>query len=816
MGIVRRPIASGWTVRVAGGPAPAELAAAVVPATVPGVVHLDLLAAGLIPDPHLDVNEALLAWVGLVDWTYEGILHVTAENLAAAERHELVFDGIDTVATVVLNGTVIAEVANQHQTYRLDVTGILQPGDNALEVRFRSPVKYANAQSLVYGARPRPYPMPFEAIRKSACSFGWDWGPATFTSGIWRPARLESWSAARLDDVRVHAEAIGAGGRVDVTVRVARTSDADLELTLDLAGASASATIRAGETSATASVELAAVERWWPAGHGDARLYDVEVTLAADGEVLDSATRRVGFRTLRWDTVPDAGGTPFQLVVNDRPVYVKGVNWIPDDSFPVRVDRDRYAHRLGQARAAHLNLIRVWGGGIYESDDFYDVCDELGLLTWQDFLFACAAYPEEEPLRSEVEAEARQNVARLAHHASLALLTGNNENLWGHEDWGWKERLDGRTWGAHYYHELLPAVVAEVAPHVPYAPGSPFSPGGQHPNDESHGTMHRWEQWNSLDWTTYRDVVPRFVAEFGWQGPPTWSTLRSAISDDPLTPESPGMIAHQKAVDGNVKLTNGLLRHHRVPDDMQTWHWAMQLNQANAVTCALDWFRSLAPKNSGAVVWQLNDCWPVTSWAAIDGHGREKPLYFALRNAFAPRVVTIQPSDGGLVVVLGNDSDEPWGGDVVLMRHAFDGSVIVTETIEASVPARGSVTVDVPEAVAVAGDPASELVVAQALGTRGLWFFAEPRNSTLPAARTTVSVAAVEAGFDVTVTAQSLVRDLTLLVDRIAPQASVDRGLVTLMPGESATFRVAGVDTLDVAAVAAPGILRCANELVHA
>ena len=406
MGIVRRPLDSGWTVRVADGPSPEHIADAVVPATVPGVVHLDLLAAGLIPDPHLDVNEALLAWIGLVDWTYETTVHTGASELAAAERHELVFDGIDTVATVLLNGTVIAEVANQHRTHRLDVTGILREGDNVLEVRFKSPVKYANAQSLSYGARPRPYPMPFEAIRKSACSFGWDWGPATFTSGIWRPVRLESWSGARLDDVHVRAEATGDGGRVDVTVCIARTADAALTLTLDVAGVVGSATVPAGATEARVSVDLAAVDRWWPVGHGEPTLYDVAVALLADGEVIDSTTRRVGFRTLRWDTEPDAGGTPFQLVVNDRPIYVKGVNWIPDDSFPSRVDRARYAHRLGQARAANLNLVRVWGGGIYESDDFYDVCDELGLLTWQDFLFACAAYPEEEPLRSEVEAEA--------------------------------------------------------------------------------------------------------------------------------------------------------------------------------------------------------------------------------------------------------------------------------------------------------------------------------------------------------------------------------------------------------------------------
>ena len=500
-------------------------------------------------------------------------------------------------------------------------------------------------------------------------------------------------------------------------------------------------------------LELDEVERWWPVGYGDPMLYDVRVGLLADGGVLDETTRRVGFRDLRWNTEPDADGTPFQLVVNDQPVFVKGANWIPDDAFPVRVDRARYRTRLQQARAAGLNLIRVWGGGIYEADAFYELCDELGLLTWQDFLFACAAYSEEEPLRAEVSAEARENIVRLAHHASLCLLTGNNENLWGYEDWGWKLRLDGRTWGAYYYHELFPSLIEELAPHVPYAPGSPFSPGGEHPNDVRHGTMHVWDLWNQKDWPHYRDIVPRFVAEFGWQGPPAWSTLTRAISDDPLTPESPGMIVHQKAIDGNVKLTDGLVRHYRVPGDMETWHWATQLNQANAISCALDHYRSHAPRTAGAVVWQLNDCWPVTSWAAIDGDGREKPLFHAIRNAFAPRVVSLQPRGDGLAAVVGNDTNDGWQGRLDFELRGFDGSVRRRAVAAVTVAPRSSATVPVPSELAEATDAASEVLVAELTGVRGLWFFAEPRDSVLSAAQLEVHVAAEDDGFAVAVTA---------------------------------------------------------------
>ena len=821
---VRRPLHSGWRVRAQSGPAPDAIATAAIPAAVPGVVHLDLMRAGLIPDPYLDDNESALAWIGLVDWTYDTGFTLHADEIAAASVHELVFEGLDTVATVSLNDAVIAEVANQHRSHRIDVTRLVREGENHLVVAFRSPIRYADTQSVVLGARPRPYPTPFDAIRKSACSFGWDWGIATATSGVWRPVRLESWSTARLEEVLVRASPVGAGGVVEAVVTVKRADaagavdHAELSLDLEVAGTRAAAVIPPGANEAIVRLELEEVERWWPVGYGDPVLYDVRVRLGADGRVLDETTRRVGFRDLRWSTEPDADGTPFQLIVNDQPVFVKGANWIPDDAFPVRVDRARYRERLQQARAAGLNLIRVWGGGIYEADAFYELCDELGLLTWQDFLFACAAYSEEEPLRSEVAAEARENIVRLAHHASLCLLTGNNENLWGYEDWGWKLRLDGRTWGAYYYHELFPSLIDELAPHVPYAPGSPFSPGGEHPNDERHGTMHVWDLWNQKDWPHYRDTVPRFVAEFGWQGPPAWSTLTRAISDDPLTPESPGMIVHQKAIDGNVKLTDGLVRHYRVPGDMETWHWAMQLNQANAISCALDHYRSHAPRTAGAVVWQLNDCWPVTSWAAIDGDGREKPLFHAIRNAFAPRVVSIQPRGHGLAAVVGNDTADTWQGELAFELRGFDGSIRRRTIAAVTVPARSSRTVPVPPELAEATDAASEVLVAELTGVRGLWYFAEPRDSALGAADLSVEVAAEVDGYAVTVTAvgATLVRDITLLVDKLDPAASVDSGLVTLLPGETWTFRVRGVDELDADAVGDPRVLRSANQLVTA
>ncbi|PJI93586.1 glycoside hydrolase family 2 protein [Luteimicrobium subarcticum] len=881
--LVRRELHSGWAVSAVGGPVPADVAGRSFPATVPGSVHTDLLAAGVIDDPYLDDNEALQRWIGLCDWQYQTTFAWSARSDGAADtredRHELVLDGIDTVATITLNGTEVARTANMHRTYRLDVSALLRDarageGDNELVVTFRSPVRYADAQSLALGYRPQVNHHPFNAIRKMACSFGWDWGIDTATSGLWRPVALESWSTARLAAVRpvVTATAPHAGsdgrvgdGHLDVHVDLARASDADLTVTATVSGqgarqggqVTATVTVAAGETSVVVPLDVPDAALWWPRGHGDQPLYDLRVELTAPQDdapqPIDSWDARVGFRTVRLDVRPDEDGTSFTFLVNDRPVWVKGANWIPDDAFPHRVTRARYAARIAQAEAANMNLLRVWGGGIYEADDFYDLCDERGILVWQDFALACAAYSEDEPLWSEVEAEARDNVTRIMRHPSLALWNGSNENIWGITVWGFLPRLDGKSWGLGYYQDLLPSVVAELDPTRSYTPSSPWS--GELPidmsrdqNDPAHGSMHSWEMWNREDYLRYRDDVPRFMAEFGWQGPPSWSALTRAIHDDPITPESPGMRVHQKAMSGNDKLTDGLVRHLPLPDDTEDWHWAMQLNQANAVQVAVEHLRSHQPRNMGSVVWQLNDCWPVTSWAAVDGDGHPKPLLYALQHAHADRLLTVQPrtlsSGDRLAVVASNDTGTPWRGDVRVRRVRFDGHVLAETTLSLGAPARGVVTLPVPESVAAVTDAAAEVLVADVvtdvLGTvpaegsaggssavprprAALWFFAEARDAALEAPRLATSVTPVDgegeaAGVvvDVTVTAENLVRDLTLLVDKVHPDAVADDALVTLLPGETVTFRVSAPagTVLDAAALVSPRVLRSANDLV--
>ncbi|WP_329007758.1 glycoside hydrolase family 2 protein [Micromonospora rifamycinica] len=814
--VTRQALHEGWRLRAVAGPqVPDTVAGRAVPATVPGCVHTDLLAAGLVDDPFLDANETALAWIGRTDWEYATtVVHRPGDD----DRIDLVCAGLDTVATITLNGVEVGRTANMHRSYRFDVRSALRPGENTLAVRFDAAYRYAEEQRDRLGDRPNAYPEPFAFIRKMACNFGWDWGPTLVTAGIWQEIGLHAWSTARLGVVRPLVTVVDGQGRVELHVEVERVADVPLTVRAEVAGVTGETTVGAGRRTAALTLTVADPELWWPRGYGAQPLHPLTVHLSTpDGQRVDTWSQRIGFRSVRLDTTPDVHGTPFTLHVNDVPVLVRGANWIPDDAFPTRITRDRLARRFTQAADAHVNLLRVWGGGRYESADFYSLADERGLLVQQDFLFACAAYPEEEPFGTEVEAEAREQVTRLAGHPSLVLWTGNNENIWGWHDWGWQEPLAGRSWGRGFYLDLLPRVVGELDPTRPYWPGSPWS-GVEaiHPNDPAHGTTHLWDVWNTDDYTRYREHVPRFVAEFGYQAPPAYATLRRALSDEPLAHDSPGMAHHQKAADGDAKLQRGLDAHLPAPVDFDDWHYLTQLNQARAIQLGVEHFRSHREVCSGTIVWQLNDCWPVTSWSAVDGDGRRKPLWYALRRAYADRLLTVQPRDGGLALVAVNETGAPWRSPVTVTRATLAGEPRATTAYQLDVPAYAAVTLPLPTDLAAAGEERRELLVAEAGDTaeRALWFFAEDRDAHWPAARYEATVQEVDGGCRVRVTARTVLRDLTLFPDRLDPTAEVDAALVTLLPGESATFTVSCGAPLDPAALTARPVLRCVNDLV--
>jgi beta-mannosidase len=822
----RRQLHSGWTVRPVDGSAdravPADIAGRAVPATVPGVVHTDLLAAGLIPDPYRDRNEDDIQWIGRAGWRYETMFdwQPGSEDLV-----DLVCEGLDTVATIQLNDAPVADTANMHRSYRFAVADLLRSGANRLAVTFASALDYAEAQrdDMDYlPASPNPaHPHPYNFIRKMACNFGWDWGPVLVTAGIWRPVGLHSWSTARLARVLPAVTVEDGVGRVRVEVSLERAGGGvPVNLAARVAGVESHVVINAGEDRAVLELQVPNPRLWWPHGHGEQHLDDLHVRLertvaaaAADTAPLDTWSRRIGFRTVRLDTSDDEVGSAFTLVVNDLPIFARGANWIPDDCFPTRVRSDRYRTRVAQARAANIDLLRVWGGGIYESDDFYDACDEAGVLVWQDFPFACAPYPEESPLCEEVEAEARENVARLMPHPSLVLWNGNNENYMGWHEWGWPEVVGDRTWGHGYYTDLLPRVVAETDPTRPYWPGSPYSGRIDLPVSlDGRGCKHIWDVWNTADYSRYRDHVPRFVSEFGWQAPPTWATLTGSVHDDPLQPDSAGMLHHQKASDGNGKLARGLAPHFPEPTTMEDWHFLNQLNQARAITVGVEHFRSHRGLCMGTVVWQLNDCWPVTSWAVIDGDGRLKPLWFALRRVYDPQLITVQPRSHRLHVFMVNDRAAAWTSEVDVRRHHVDGTVLAQWTTRLTAEAGSRTDIELPAEVTTPSDPRRELLLVTAGDRTTTWFFAEDKDVDYPSPAYHVEVTPDGDLHTVRVTASTLLRDLTLFADRIHPDAEIDSMLVTLLPGQTHDFHIRGARGLTAEQVQGPPVLRCVND----
>ncbi|MEV8373167.1 glycoside hydrolase family 2 protein [Kribbella sp. NPDC056861] len=799
------PLTSGWTLWLAGGSVPddaAYLRELIVPAEVPGCCHQDLLAAGHIPDPYVGRNELDVAWIGRADWRYDTTVTAVPTGY---ERVDLVFDGLDTVATVTLDGAEIGRTRNMHRSYRFDVTRRVAAGSH-LSVLFTSAYTEAEAVKAQLGERPNAYPEPFNFLRKMACSFGWDWGPTLVTAGIWRPVRLEGWSTARLANVRPLVTVVDGTGRVEVHLDVERTAageDRNLRATLEVGGRTAEVEIPAGARTAVVELEVPDAALWWPRGYGDQNLYECRVTLTDAGTELDTWHRRIGFRSLDLDQSTDEHGTAFVFKVNGVATFARGVNWVPDDVFPSRVDAERYRHRLTQAADAGVNLVRVWGGGIYEDDAFYDLCDELGLMVWQDFLFACAAYPEEEPLASEVEAEARDNVVRLMPHPSLVLWNGNNENLWGFRDWDWEEPLAGRTWGEGYYLDLLPRLVAVLDPTRPYCAGSPWSGSwDHHPNDPAHGPSHFWEVWNRRDYLDYLNDVPRFAAEFGWQAPAAYATLEAALPGEELIADSPGMLHRQRAEDGLGKLDRGLADHFLPPEDFDRWHYLTQVNQARAVATAVAHWRSHWPVCSGTIVWQLNDCWPVTSWAAIDGAARPKPLYYELRRLYADRLLTLQTRDGHHVVAVDNQSDQEWKDVASVRRMQVDGAVLAEDTLAFAVPAYSVAVLPLSDDVRTLKDTERELLVADAGELRDVVLGTEDRDFRYPPADLLLTTN----GLVVTITAQTFVRDLLVQADRLGPQAQADRGLITLLPGESCEVVISGLDP----AALDPALLRAA------
>lgn len=639
------------------------------PAVVPGCVHRDLLRLGLIPDPFWGTNELDLPWIEERDWEYRTRFKVPADFLRADENIELVADGLDTVATVFLNGHEVARTENMFIGYRWPVKKLLRAGANELVVRFGSAMRYIRTHRRSH--QPREFNDPVgrsQVIRKQQCQFGWDWGPRLVTAGIWRDLRLEAWSGNRLESVRV-------------TQHHASDGSVMLRFAPELARREAHVEVRGTiylNYIAVAQIEnreakIQNPQLWWPNGHGAQPLYTLQIeAVQPDGSVIGTWSRRIGLRTVALDRHPDAAapspsgsaGETFQFVVNGRPIFAKGANWIPAHSFVAGLNREDYARDLRSAAAANMNMLRVWGGGIYESEHFYDLCDELGLLVWHDFMFACAIYPGDAAFVRSVRDEARYQVRRLRHRACLALWCGNNEvaqlNTQGNATADLLKNPQLRRDYEAIFHRVLPETVAALDGVTAYWPSSQwrssFADSAALPEamaaGEKRGDTHYWDVWHARHPVkAYERWRFRFVSEFGMQSyssPETNATFCPPHADNIFGHE---MENHQKNRHGNQVILDYVSQHYRFPKDQDALIYLSQLNQAWCMQVGVEHYRRLMPHCMGALYWQLNDCWPAASWSSIEFTGRWRALHYVARRFFAPALVTAHvPGDESDVI----------------------------------------------------------------------------------------------------------------------------------------------------------------------
>ncbi len=663
-------LTGSWTLRRAGQKKP-------IAAVVPGCVHTDLLAAGSIEDPFFRDNETRLQWIGETDWVYERIFDVG--DLADLPRVLLRCEGLDTLATIKLNEVKVGCADNMFRVWEFDVRSALRPGRNRLAIRFDSAVRYAagrNAARRLPERNTRRESVGRAWLRKEPCNFGWDWGPVLVMAGIWRPIRLVAFDVARLTDVEIrqdHARPSGVWLDIAVTAEVCDdTAALDALVEVQYKGAVVAGT-RAKLDRGVACTTLAIrnPQLWWPNGMGEQPLYEVHVTLCHDCVAIDRTMRRIGLRTLRLDRHADKWGESFQFVVNGVPFFAKGANWIPADALITRLTRVEYARLIKSAVVANMNMLRCWGGGIYENDAFYDLCDEYGLCVWQDFMFACATYPAfDEAWMANVRAEAEQNVRRLRHHPSIALWCGNNELEQGRVAEAWD---DGHMSWADYgrlFDTLLPEVVRRLDPARDYWPGSPHTPlPGKRTeyNDPARGDAHLWEVWHGrkpFEW--YRTAQHRFCSEFGFQSFPGPRLVAACTVPEDRNVSSPVMEHHQRSGNGNAVILHYLLDWYRMPIGFENTLWLSQIQQGVAVKYAVEHWRRNRPCCMGALYWQLNDCWPAASWSSVDYAGRWKAQHYLARRFFSPVLVSgLENAEEGTVEIhLANDLLRPFRGEV--------------------------------------------------------------------------------------------------------------------------------------------------------
>ena len=788
-----------------------------LPATVPGDVHLDLLANKKIPDPFYRDNEAKLQWIENESWEYRLSFEVTPALLARSNV-DIVFEGLDAAAAVYLNGAQVLNADNSFRIWRVPAKAHLHAGKNLLRIVFPSPIKAAAEVAAGDLFRLKSKTEDKTYIRKPAYEYGWDWGPRFVTSGIWKPVRIEAWDKVRIADLAIRQRDVSREvAHLDAEVEVEAASAGSAKVSVQYSNNGAPATIvatvsvHAGRNIIDLPIEIRQPKLWYPAGYGEQPLYDFTAQVGTGGQVSESRKVRAGLRSIELHRVLDKWGRSFELVVNGIPVFAKGADVIPFDSFPNRVTTADYRRILQSARDANMNMIRHWGGGYYETDEFYAICDELGIMVWQDFMFGNDWQPGTYAFKQNIEAEAEDQVRRLRNHPSIVVWCGNNET---ESALNWPARkvlpLDVKyqMWQDYLieFSGILPRVVARLDPETPYWPSSPSA--DYEPVSESYhtGDDHIWDVWHGrVPFATYETHHSRFVTEYGFQSFPEMKTVEAFTQpEDRTSIFTPVMLAHQKNNEGNAIIHDYLLRDYSEPKDFASFLYVSQVLQAEGIKIGAEHFRRSRPETMGSIFWQLNDCWPVASWSSIDYYGRWKALQYYARRFYAPILVSPHVEDGALKVYIVSDkvNAEPVTLRVRLMD--FDGKALLEETHTVDVaPLASKVYLDWPLKKltdAGAADTSRVFVVAElsaggAQLSRNLVYLAPVKHVYLKPAHLKVEATGAKGSFKIRVSSPVLARSVYISFGNLDVQLSDN--YFDLLPGETVEITAKSAGTLD-------------------
>jgi beta-mannosidase len=801
------------------------------PAQVPGVVQTDLLHNGLIPDPFDKDNEFHLQWIGLADWEYQTTFQIDRATLAH-DHVDLVFAGLDTFAEVYLNDQPILYADNMFRRWRIPAKANLKPGPNILRIVFHSAVE----KMLPY-VKSLPYVLPSISTfnfgneeniatapytRKAPYNYGWDWGPRFLTEGIWQPIRLEMWDALRIEDFHIHQRSITADlANVDaeLDIEAGKPTTAALALTHDEMSAPQTADgtqalqLNAGMNHLSIPLRMVSPRLWYPVGYGAQSRYRFSAAIRIGREAVARAETKTGLRSVELRRVPDQWGKSFEFVVNGISVFAKGADVIAFDSFPNRVTPEIHRNILQSARDAHMNMVREWGGGYYESDDFYDICDELGIMVWQEFMFGGDMVPGDVAFQQNVRQEAIDQIKRLRDHPSIVLWCGNNEveTAWHH--WGDRQEFQesispetrDRVWQDYVilFADVLKSAVTQYADPVPYWPSSPSANFEEAPETQHNGDMHYWGVWHAqAPASDYTLQFPRFMSEYGFQSFPEMRTIRAFAKPEDFDIHSAVMQAHQKNKGGNDRILTYMLREYHEPKDFASFVYLSQVQQAETIKIGAEHLRRQRPRTMGSLYWQLNDCWPVASWSSIDYYGRWKALHYYARRFYDDILISPFVHDDKVDVYVVSDKLRPLSATIHMRLLDFNGESLLDQTKDVQIPAQSSAiyfTVD-KATLAAGSDPRLQVDFRRSVAvfdlevggkrvSRNLVFFDMTHNLELPVApRIELTFGGNGGDYAVTLKSAKLARSVYLSFGDLDIQTSDN--YFDLLPSEPVTVRL--------------------------